>query len=252
MTLIDPHTESHRTALAPDLRRLDDRAARAWTERMAVRPLEDAAYAVESESGATYVVDLADRSCSCPDHRIRGETCKHLRRVAIEISTRRVPPPGRRWATCAACGVETTVPRDAEPPHLCPACHLEPGDVVFDRETDDRLVVQAVTDRRADEVTVDAADTTVADYPTNDGYPTDDLVVEASYLSDVARGDSEQGTAPTEERGRQNASGGTASSEESPNGRAGSGTTRETRTRNRRYSFPRSRLELADDAELVQ
>jgi len=80
---------------------------------------------------------------------------------------------------------------------------------VFDRETGDRLVVQAVTDRRADDVAIDAADTTVADYPTNEGYPTDDLVVEASYLGDVAR----------------------------------------ERTRNRRYSFPLSRLELADDAE---
>jgi hypothetical protein len=49
---------SGKTALAPDLRRLDDRAARAWTERMAVHPLGET-YAVNSESGARYVVDPA-------------------------------------------------------------------------------------------------------------------------------------------------------------------------------------------------
>jgi hypothetical protein len=235
MTLIDPHPEIHRTALAPDLRRLDERATRAWTEEMAVRPLDEGRYAVDSESGATYVVDLRARSCTCPDNRIRGQHCKHLRRVAIEITAHRVPPPGKTWAVCDSCGAETFVDADAAPPHLCSTCHLEPGDVVRDRETGDRLVVQAVTDRRADEVTIAAADTTVADYPTNDGYPTDDLVVEASYFSDVAR-----------EAGAAERSGG------APNGRAGSDTTRPTRTRNRRYSFPRSRLELVDDAELVQ
>lgn len=212
MTLIEPHTDARKTALAPDLRRLDDRAARAWTERMAVRPLGEGRYAVDAESGATYVVDLPERSCTCPDNRLRHQHCKHLRRVAIEITSHRVPPPGKTLARCDACGTLTFVDEDAPGPHLCPACHLEPGDVVFDREAGDRLVVQAVTDRRADEVAVDAADTTVADYPTNEGYPPDDLLVEASYMGDVTR----------------------------------------ERTRDRRYSFPLSRLELADDAELVQ
>ena len=212
MTLIEPHSPPRKTALAPDLRALDDRAARAWTERMAVRPLGDGRYAVDAESGATYVVDLPDRSCTCPDNEIRGEHCKHLRRVAIEITSHRVPAPGKTWAVCDSCGAETFVDEDASEPHLCDACALEPGDVVVDRETGDRLVVQAVTAQRADEVTIAAADTTVADYPTNEGYPGDDLVVEASYLSDVAR----------------------------------------ERTRERRYSFPLSRLEPADDAELVQ
>jgi len=186
MNDIRPRDGTRKTALAPDLRRLNERAARAWTERMAVRPLGDAAYAVDSASGATYVVDLADHSCSCPDHRIRGETCKHMRRVAIEISTRRVPPPGERRANCAACGVEAFVGEDAEPP-LCEACRLDPGDVVTDRETDDRLVVVRVTPDLADEVSVEGTDTTVADYATNDGYPSDDLVVEAVYLGDLGR-----------------------------------------------------------------
>lgn len=166
---------------------MDERAARAWTERMAVRPLADGRYAVDSESGGTYVVDLDERSCTCPDRSIRGAVCKHMRRVAIEISSRRVPPPGERFATCAACGVGTTVPRDVDPPALCDACHLDRGDVVSDHETGDRLVVATVTDRRADEVVVEAAGVTVADYETNAGYPDDDLVVEATYLGDYGR-----------------------------------------------------------------
>jgi hypothetical protein len=179
---------------------------------MAVRPLDDAAYAVDSASGATYVVDLATHSCTCPDHRIRGETCKHMRRVAIEISTRRVPPPGERRANCAACGVESFVDEDTTPP-LCDTCRLDPGDVVRDRETDDRLVVVRVTPDRANEVSIAAADTTVADYATNEGYPSEDLVVEAVYLGDLGR-------------------------------------TGDPRL-SRQYSFPLSRLDRVDDARFV-
>jgi hypothetical protein len=201
---------------------------------MAVRPLGDARYAVDSQSGATYVVDLDAQTCTCPDHRLREETCKHMRRVAIEISTRRVPPPGKRRATCAACGVDTFASEadhreaserasgsdhrerhassDADPP-LCGNCWLEAGDVVRDGEADDRLVVARVTPDRADEVTIAAADCTVAEYEANEGYPADDLVVEAVYLGDLGRVDD-----PSETR---------------------------------RYSFPLSRLERSDDAALV-
>ena len=167
---------------------MPDRAARAWAERMAVRPLGGSRYAVDSQSGATYVVDAAAGTCTCPDAQIRGETCKHRRRVAIEITSRRVPPPGKRRADCVACGTEAFVP-EAESPALCANCRLDPGDVVLDRETGDRLVVAAVTDRRADEVPIPTAGTTVADYPTNEGYPADDLVVEAVYLGDLGRED---------------------------------------------------------------
>lgn len=180
-------SQVRKTALAPDVRRLDERAARAWTEEMAVRSLPGARYAVDSASGATYVVDALAGTCTCPDHRIRGERCKHVRRVAIEITARQVPPPGRTWAVCDACGAETFVPGDAPEPHLCGTCGLEPGEVVLDRETGDRLVVARVTDRRASEARIDAADSTVADYPTNEGYPGDDLVVEATYLDDGDR-----------------------------------------------------------------
>ena len=178
-------TARRKTALAPDLSELPGRAARAWTERMAVRHLGGARYAVDSQSGATYVVDARDGSCTCPDATIRGETCKHQRRVAIEITTGRVSPPGHRRAGCVACGKETFVPEHGDSPPLCPACRVEPGDVVCDRETGDRLVIAAVTDCRADEVEIVAAETTVADYTTNEGYPADDIVVSAVYLSDV-------------------------------------------------------------------
>ncbi|QLH76265.1 SWIM zinc finger family protein [Halosimplex rubrum] len=185
-----PPTQVRRTALAPDVRRLDERAARAWTERMAVRPLGGGRYAVDSASGATYVVDLPAGTCTCPDHQIRGERCKHLRRVGIEITTRRVPAPGKRAAVCDACGIDTFVPEDEGPPDLCPACRLEPGDVVSDRETDDRLVVARVTPERAYDAVIEGVGETVADYATNEGYPADDPVVEAVYLGDLARRES--------------------------------------------------------------
>ncbi len=177
---------------------------------MAVRPLGDGRYAVDSQSGATYVVDLPAGSCSCPDNQIRDRQCKHLRRVGIEITTRRVPAPGRRAASCDACGVDTFVPEDEGAPDLCRACRLEHGDVVRDREAGDRLVVVRVTPRRAREVVIEGVGETVADYATNAAYPADDLVVEAVYLGDLARSDPP-----------------------------------------RRYSFPLSRLERVDDAEIV-
>ena len=177
-----------KVALAPDVRTLSERAARAWVERMAVRPLGKG-YAVDSESGATYLVDPVEGTCTCPDHRIRGETCKHLRRVAIEITARRVPPPGKRWGHCTACNTEMVVSYEADEPALCSACLLEPGDVVRDRETGNRLVVIEVTPHRADEVDIPATETTVSEHPTNEGYPADDLVVEVIYAADVARRD---------------------------------------------------------------
>ena len=123
---------------------MDERAARAWTEPMAVRPLGGGRYAVDSASGATYVVDLPARTCTCPDHEIRAERCKHLRRVALEVTLGRVPSPGQRRVTCEACGRETFVSVDAAEPHLCPHCRFEPGDRVVDRETGDWLHVVAV------------------------------------------------------------------------------------------------------------
>jgi hypothetical protein len=183
MSYTEQQTTPELTALAPDPETLSDRGRRAWTERMAVESLGET-YAVESESGARYVVDPASGTCSCPDHRVRGETCKHLRRVAIEITAGRLAPPGTTG--CVACGADVA-PTSRTP--LCGACSFDSGEVVLDRETGDRLVVARTTDRRADETELPAADTTVAAYPTNDGYPDDDPVVEAVYAADVARRD---------------------------------------------------------------
>ena len=180
-----PPATDELVALAPDPGALSERGLRAWTERMAVHPLGDT-YAVDSESGARYVVDPVDGSCSCPDARLRNETCKHLRRVALEITQGRVPPPGDA-PVCRSCGGDP-IP-GGDPPVLCEGCTLAAGDVVLDRETGDRLVVVRVSARRADETEIAATNTTVATHPSNEGYPGDDPVVEAVYAADIARRD---------------------------------------------------------------
>jgi hypothetical protein len=146
---------------------------------MAVRPLGAGRYAVESASGAEYLVDLPESDCACPDHAIRGERCKHLRRVAIEVTERRVPPPGRTEADCTVCGRESFVPESG--PAVCEDCWVERGDLATDRETGDTVVVHRLTDETAAERYIEAADCTVAGYPKNDGYPRDDPVVEVVY-----------------------------------------------------------------------
>jgi hypothetical protein len=148
---------------------------------MAVRAEGGGRYAVDSESGNTYTVDLPAGRCSCPDHAIRGERCKHLRRVALEVTARQVPAPGQRAVDCMACGGRSFVPEDG--PAVCRGCAREHGMPVRDRRTGDLLVVVEQTGARADETTVarDEGDTTVADYPTNRGYPPDDPVVYAVY-----------------------------------------------------------------------
>ena len=165
--------------LAPDFGAMDERSVRAWTEAMAVGSLGGGRYTVEGQSGETYVVDLPASDCTCPDHTIRGERCKHLRRVVIEVNRGRVAPPGKVRGTCEACGREAFLPEGGPP--LCDACGFDPGDLATDRETGDTVVVARVTDARADEVTVGSRAQTVAEYPTNEGYPSDDLVVEVVY-----------------------------------------------------------------------
>ncbi|MFD1586711.1 SWIM zinc finger family protein [Halorientalis brevis] len=200
---------SPKVALAPDLRKLDERAVRAWTEPMAVVPLGGGVYRVETHEDHSYSVDLPGQRCTCPDHQYRGVQCKHLRRVAIEVTQELVPPPGKEVADCAVCATESFVPELSDPP-LCDDCRLEPGDIVRDRETGeadlgeasenasgersepragDRLVVTRVTPERADEYVVEAVGQTIADFATNEGYPAEDLVVEVVYLGDAARRD---------------------------------------------------------------
>jgi hypothetical protein len=150
---------------------------------MAVRPLRDGRYVVETDGG-TYVVDLEARTCTCPDHAIRGARCKHLRRVAIEVTGGLVPAPDQRRATCAVCGRETFVPRTAAGPFVCPRHDRTPGDVVRDRETGSTLVVVARRPGRADRVDTDEG-RLVADYPSNEGYGRHEPVFDCVYLADA-------------------------------------------------------------------
>ena len=149
-----------------------------------MRPLRDRRYVVETEGG-TYVVALDAGTCTCPDHAIRGSRCKHLRRVAIEITAGRLPAPDERIGVCAVCGTETFVPRSRTGPGLCERHAFDPGAVVRDRETGDRLVVRRVTDQRADAYRT-PADELVSAYPTNDAYGDHEPVVEAVYLGSLS------------------------------------------------------------------
>lgn len=172
---------------------------------MSVEALGDALYEIETEHG-TYLVDLASRRCSCPDHTYRDVRCKHLRRVAIEITDGRVPPPGRVAVECTICGEELFVDsaerssadrsseqrsredESGEGPHYCEAHTIETGAVVRDRETGDRLLVVHVSERRADRVRVGESAYSVATYPNNRAYDPADPVVGAVYPQSVEMG----------------------------------------------------------------
>ncbi|RQH00886.1 SWIM zinc finger family protein [Natrarchaeobius oligotrophus] len=160
---------------------LAERSRRARAEAMSVLPLGDGLYEVESASGHTYLVDLEAGRCTCPDHVFRDVRCKHVRRVAIEITEGRTPPPGELAVECRDCGGTTFVDEDAVEPFYCDDHAIEPGDTVVDRETGSRLTVVDVSDLRADAVRIREADCTVAEYGTNDEYGPDVPVVGAIY-----------------------------------------------------------------------
>ncbi|WP_049910419.1 SWIM zinc finger family protein [Natrinema gari] len=160
---------------------LTERSRRARTEPMSVRPLGDGLYEVESASDHTYLVDLEAGRCTCPDHVFRGVRCKHVRRVAIEITDGRTPPPGEIAVACHDCDETMVVDEDATGPFYCADHAIAPGDGVIDRETGDRLTVVDVSDLRADAVELEAAGCTVAEYGTNEGYEPDVPVVGAVY-----------------------------------------------------------------------
>ncbi|MBP1954296.1 hypothetical protein J2752_001177 [Halarchaeum rubridurum] len=153
--------------------------ARARSEPMAVVALGDGRYDVVVRGGAAYTVALDAGTCTCPDHAYRGRRCKHLRRVAIDVTAGRVPAPGERDAACADCGAPTFADADAPDPVYCDDCTPDPGAVVRDRERGDVLVVVETLSARARDVAV--GDHTVATHPTNDGYDPADAVVEALY-----------------------------------------------------------------------
>jgi|APHM01.1.fsa_nt_gi SWIM zinc finger. len=157
----------------------EGRARRARGEPMAVRSFGTNLFEVRTEGGS-YLVDVGAGRCTCPDFLFRDAQCKHLRRVAIEITERRVPPPGHVAVDCRDCGREVFARTDrAEGPHYCDDHRLVVGDTVRDRETGRRLVVVAGPDGRADAVHL--AEATVADHPTNEGYDPTDAVVGAVY-----------------------------------------------------------------------
>jgi len=93
-------------------------------------------------SGKERRVDVREGRCTCPDHEHRGARCKHLRRVAIEVTDGEVPPPtaprvtehlehpdqgGARYYRCEACGRESV--RERLRRQGCRHC--------IERETDD-------------------------------------------------------------------------------------------------------------------
>ncbi|WP_336035544.1 SWIM zinc finger family protein [Halobacterium yunchengense] len=161
--------------------RPNGRSRRARREAMRVRKVGDAAYEVWSPSGHVYDVDLDAGRCTCPDHRFRGVRCKHLRRVAIEVTLGNVPAPGEREATCNACGRSLFADSDDADPVYCEDCELDPGETVVDRETDSLVVVVESTDDRADEVEVPERGWTVADHYSNRDYDPGDRVVDVLY-----------------------------------------------------------------------
>jgi len=148
---------------------------------MAVAPIGDGYYDVVTEENHVYTVNLPGGTCTCPDSRLRGARCKHVRRVAIDVSEGRVPQPGQRRADCADCGRPFFVAEDQEDPVYCAQCTLQPGEYVIDRETGDLVVVVRTTDRRAGEVTVPGTDHSIAEHPTNGGYGPDEPLVEVLY-----------------------------------------------------------------------
>jgi len=161
----------------------DGRTARALEEAMTVRPLRDGRYVVDTDGG-TYVVALTEGECTCPDHAIRGAQCKHLRRVAHEVTAGATPGPDERRGVCAVCGRAMFVPLRESGPHLCDDHTPEVGGYARDRETGKVLLVTRVTRERADEFRTDEG-RVVADYPTNADYGDHEPVVEAVYASGI-------------------------------------------------------------------
>jgi hypothetical protein len=67
---------------------VDDRDRRALKEAMTVVGFGPAMFEVYTAGSNVYRVDLRDGRCTCDDHRYRGETCKHIRRVLYAVGGR--------------------------------------------------------------------------------------------------------------------------------------------------------------------
>ena len=175
------HTPASPARFEGSIDDLDDRSRRALTERMAVTAFGRGSYEVVGESNDAYLVDLPAGRCTCPDHRFRDARCKHVRRVAIEITAGRVPGPEQAVVDCERCGETVFRERTAAEPHLCPAHELSIGDSVYDRERGQRLLVVGLSDRRADGVPLSTIRGTVADHYSNREYDADDPIVSVVY-----------------------------------------------------------------------
>jgi hypothetical protein len=70
---------------------IEPRTVRALTEKHTVLSKGGGIYEVVSESGRSYAVDMEGTRCTCPDHKHRGATCKHLRRVAFATGEQPIP-----------------------------------------------------------------------------------------------------------------------------------------------------------------
>lgn len=160
------------------------RARRAREEQMVVTAIGGGIYEVATPSGNRYQVDLDGGRCTCPDHQFRRTQCKHLRRVAIEVTANRVPAPDEREATCADCGQTFFAAADVPDPAYCGQCTLSPGDPVVDTETGSLLIVVESTGDRASEVRIADRGWSVADHYSNQGYDRDDKVVDVLYPLD--------------------------------------------------------------------
>ncbi|WP_224338321.1 hypothetical protein [Haloprofundus halobius] len=83
----------------PSQEELEPRTKRARTEEMDVSLLQKGGiYEVQSESGNIYEVDIASKTCTCPDFKKRNPSggCKHLRRADLEVRSGNVPRPDGR------------------------------------------------------------------------------------------------------------------------------------------------------------
>jgi len=71
---------------------IEPRTERALTESMVVLPEGGDVFTVVGENGGgEYRVDGREGRCTCPDHKHRGATCKHQRRLAFARGERPVP-----------------------------------------------------------------------------------------------------------------------------------------------------------------
>jgi len=70
--------------------RIPERAARALGEYQTVFACGGGIFAVIGE-GSEYRVDIREGRCTCPDHKNRDATCKHLWRVGFAVGLVEVP-----------------------------------------------------------------------------------------------------------------------------------------------------------------